>query len=291
MTRATFTPRTARRPHRTRVGDGEGALVEGPAHDRPGQGRPPAASAASAAQVVEGADAAGGDHRDWRWRPAPRPGRARSGPSSVPSRLISVTTSAATPASREGRGQLQQVAARTPPASPARPRRGPGRPGPPPPGGGPPGAAPGRGPPAPRCPAPPGPRRRRTGRRPRPRRGRRPRSAPARRPPPRWRPPRPGCAGSPVRAASRSTTWIHGAPSACEGQRPGPPGRRRRRSPGRSRPGRAARSGRPAGRWRDRAPSRPLPLPRGPPRRTGHEVRRASARPRPPTSRGGTAWP
>ena len=61
----------------------------------------------------------------------------------------------------------------------------------------------------------------------------------------RSRPPPARLTGSPVRAASRSTTWIHAAPVVGEAAGPGPPDRRRRRSRGRSRPGRAARSGPP----------------------------------------------
>ena len=50
----------------------------------------------------------------------------------------------------------------------------------------------------------------------------------------------------PVRAASRSTTWIQGAPAAREGHGLRRPDRRRTRSRGRSRPGTGGRSGRPA---------------------------------------------
>ena len=60
------------------------------------------------------------------------------------------------------------------------------------------------------------------------------------------------CVRSPVRAASRSTTWIHCAPAASNSRGDARPGRRRRRSRRRSRPGAGARSGRPAGRWRER---------------------------------------
>ena len=64
-----------------------------------------------------------------------------------------------------------------------------------------------------------------------------------------------GSTGSPLRAASRSTTWIHGAPGVGERPAPAPPGRRRRRSRGRSRPGTGARTGRRAGRSPGRGPS------------------------------------
>ena len=69
---------------------------------------------------------------------------------------------------------------------------------------------------APRCRARRGPPPPRTAPRPQPRRARRHPSAPARRPPRRWRAITARFTGSPVRAASRSTTWIHGAPAAAK---------------------------------------------------------------------------
>ena len=62
---------------------------------------------------------------------------------------------------------------------------------------------------------------------------------------------------TPLFAASRSTTWIHSAPSAAESSATADRDRRRRWSPGRSRPGAGGRPGRRAGRSTGRAgPSR-----------------------------------
>ena len=256
MTRATFTvppiaPPSSRPDHDQGLGHREPSLVERLAGDDPRQAGDGTQRTTSSSVATPAADAITGTDEAAATSAKP----STSGPSSVPSRLMSVMTNASQPGSsragpsgaahvasvqplhrdvtpRDDRGRRPRAAT----AATARPRRT-----------------------SLRRPTPsrPAPRRRRPG--PRVRNGAHAatRSArpPGRRPPPRPTPRRDGSAGSPVACRVEVDDVDPARARRRRTKPPAPRDRRRTRSPARSRPARAGPHDRRAGRSPGRAPS------------------------------------
>ena len=290
MTRTALTAAAAPTPAMAaprRHASDRAALVERLAHDDPGQPATGVATAASARrssrcptppEAIIGR--AGGGQQ-------PRPDPSTSGPARRPSRPMSVTITAASPgAPTDGRARRRPLT--PPPSVQPRTRTSPSRwsrptatrPGP---AGGQ-GSDAGRGPRRRGPDHDPGHARRRAG----------PASpsAPRRRPGPAPRSRRAADAGDDgpvdrIAGAGRVEVDHVDPPGAGGDEATGPrrPGRRRRRSPARSRPPPGGRSARPAGRWPGRAPRSTRPV------HGGDEVGQQLPGRSRPTSRDGTGSP